>query len=139
MYWEDISPEEEEILIQEMAKLIWGYGMETAAIMFLETSKPIAYIGAQMGQAVLLPLLNFMGEVPLEKGDKYLRVLEKKDSLESLIQTLEYIAIHEELPPLKLSERMEQEEPEKTEELEESPSEEPENIKQKWWKKYFPF
>jgi hypothetical protein len=137
MNWEEISPEEEEVLIHEMAQHIWRYGMETAAIMFLETSKPIAYIGAQMGQAVLLPLLNFMGDVPLEKGDKYLKVLQKKDCLENLIQVLEYIAIHEELPPLKLSERIKPEE--KLDESQESKPDESEKAKQKWWKKFLPF
>ncbi len=137
MYWEEISPEEEEVLIHEMAQLIWGYGMETAAIMFLETSKPIAYIGAQMGQAVLLPLLNFMGDVPLEKGDKYLKVLQKKDCLENLIQVLEYIAIHEELPPLKLSERKKLEET--LDEPQDSTLDQSEKEDQKWWKKFLPF
>ena len=137
MYWEEISPEEEEVLIHEMAQLIWGYGMETAAIMFLETSKPIAYIGAQMGQAVLLPILNFMGDVPLEKGDKYLKVLQKKDCLENLIQVLEYIAIHEELPPLKLSERIIPDE--ELDESQESKPNESEKDEKKWWKKFLPF
>ncbi len=83
---DEIGPEEAEALLREMAKRIWGYGMETAAIMFLETSKPLAYIGAQMGQALLLPLLNFAGEVPLERGDKYLRVVQSRDNLENLIK-----------------------------------------------------
>ena len=137
MYWEEISPEEEEVLTHEMAQLIWGYGMETAAIMFLETSKPIAYIGAQMGQAVLLPILNFMGDVPLEKGDKYLKVIQKKDCLENLIQVLEYIAIHEELPPLKLSERIIPDE--ELDESQESKPNESEKDEKKWWKKFLPF
>lgn len=138
MYLEDeIGPEEEEALLREMAKGIWGIGMETAAIMFLETSKPIAYIGAQMGQAVLLPLLNFAGDVPMERGDKYLRVVQSKDNLEKLIQILEYIAIHEKLPEPEFSENR-KEDPE----AEISPEPEPEDkgeVERKGWKRFLPF
>lgn len=138
MYLEDeIGPEEEEALLREIAKRIWDYGMETAAIMFLETSKPIAYIGAQMGQAVLLPLLNFAGDVPFERGDKYLRIVQSKDNLEKLIQILEYIAIHEKLPEPEFSENKK-----KDPEVEISSEPEPEGKreeKRKGWKRFFPF
>ena len=138
MYLEDeIGPEEEEALLREMAKGIWGIGMETAAIMFLETSKPLAFIGAQMGQAVLLPLLNFAGDVPMERGDKYLRVVQSKDNLEKLIQILEYIAIHEKLPEPEFSENR-KEDPE----AEISPEPEPEDKgeeERKGWKRFLPF
>ena len=104
MFWDDeITPEEEEVLLHEIAKRIWEYGMESAAMLFLETSKPFAYIGAQMGQVVLLPFLNFLGDDPLFKGDKYIRVLQKHDNVDRLLNILEYISINGKLPEMKLT------------------------------------
>ena len=134
---DEIGPEEAEALLREIAKRIWDYGMETAAIMFLETSKPMAFIGAQMGQAVLLPLLNFAGDVAMEKGDKYLSVVQSKDNLEKLIQMLEFIAIHEKLPEPEFSENRKEDQ-----EAETSPDPEPEDKgeeERKGWKRFLPF
>ena len=133
---DEIGPEEAEALLREIAKRIWDYGMETAAIMFLETSKPMAFIGAQMGQAVLLPLLNFAGDVQMERGDKYLSVVQSKDNLEKLIQMLEYIAIHEKLPEPEFSENRKEDQ-----EVETSPDPEPEDKgeERKGWKRFLPF
>jgi len=134
---DEIGPEETEALLREIAKRIWDYGMETAAIMVLETSKPMAFIGAQMGQAVLLPLLNFAGDAPMEKGDKYLSVVQSKDNLEKLIQMLEYIAIHEKLPEPEFSENRKEDQ-----EAETSPDPEPEDKgeeERKGWKRFLPF
>lgn len=137
MFWDDeISPEEEEILIHEIAKRIWEYGMEAAAMLFLETSKPFAYIGAQMGQVVMLPFLNFMGDDPLYKGDKYLRVLQKHENVDRLLNILEYVAVNEKMPELELtnaqliSERPKQESEEETKK--------PDSEK-KGWRRFIPF
>lgn len=137
MFWdEEISPEEEEIIIHEVAKRIFDYGMETAAMLFIETSKPFATIGAQMGQVVLLPFLNFLGDDPLYRGDKYMKVLQKHDNVDKLLDVLEYISIHEKLPPLKLSDaQLISEKPK-----EEPPKDESEpKDKKTGWRKYLPF
>ncbi len=137
MFWDDeITPEEEEILIHEIAQRIWGYGMESAAMLFLETSKPFAYIGAQMGQVVMLPFLNFLGDDPLTQGDKYMRVLQKHDNVDRLLDVLEYVSVHEKLPELKLtnaqliSERPPEEPPEEEEKA---------VTEKKGWRRFIPF
>ncbi len=137
MFWDDeITPEEEEILIHEIAKRIWGYGMESAAMLFLETSKPFAYIGAQMGQVVMLPFLNFLGDDPLYKGDKYMRVLQKHDNVDRLLDVLEYVSIHEKMPDLKLTDAqlISERPPEEPPEEEEKPASE-----KKGWRRFIPF
>ena len=137
MFWDDeITPEEEEILIHEIAKRIWGYGMESAAMLFLETSKPFAYIGAQMGQVVMLPFLNFLGDDPLYKGDKYMRVLQKHDNVDRLLDVLEYVSIHEKMPDLKLTDAqlISERPPEEPPEEEEKPAPE-----KKGWRRFIPF
>ena len=137
MFWDyEITPEEEEVLLHEIAKRVWEYGMEAAAMLFLETSKPFAYIGAQMGQVVLLPFLNFLGDDPLYKGDKYIRVLQKHDNVDRLLDILEFISVHEKLPELKLS---------NAQLISDKPPEEPEVIEEeerpekKGWRRFIPF
>ena len=136
MFWdEEITPEEEEILIHEIAKRIWEYGMESAAMLFLETSKPFAYIGAQMGQVVMLPFLNFLGEDPLYKGDKYLRVLQKHENVDRLLNILEYVAVNEKMPDLKLTDAQLISERPKPE----PPKEDDKVPEKKGWRRFIPF
>ena len=137
MFWDDeITPEEEEVLLHEIAKRIWEYGMESAAMLFLETSKPFAYIGAQMGQVVLLPFLNFLGDDPLFKGDKYIRVLQKHDNVDRLLNILEYISVHEKLPEMKLTnaQLISDKPPEEPPVEEKDPASE-----KKGWRRFLPF
>jgi hypothetical protein len=137
LFWDDeITPEEEEVLLHEIAKRIWEYGMESAAMLFLETSKPFAYIGAQMGQVVLLPFLNFLGDDPLFKGDKYIRILQKHDNVDRLLDILEYISVHEKLPEMKLTNaQLISDKP-----TEEPPVEEKEpETEKKGWRRFIPF
>lgn len=137
MFWDDeITPEEEEILIHEIAKRIWEYGMEAAAMLFLETSKPFAYIGAQMGQVVMLPFLNFMGDDPLYKGDKYLRVLQKHENVDRLLNILEYVAVNEKMPDFELTNAQLISERPKEEPTEEEDEAVPEK---KGWRRFIPF
>ena len=141
MFWDDeITPEEEEVLLHEIAKRIYEYGMETAAMLFLETSKPFAYIGAQMGQVVLLSFLNFMGDDPLYKGDKYMRVLQKHDNVDRLLDILEYISIHDKLPALKLSDaQLISERPREEPEQKTIPKNEEVDKERKGWRRFLPF
>lgn len=138
MFWDnEITPEEEEIILHEIAKRIFDYGMETAAMLFLETSKPFANIGAQFGQVALLPFLNFMGDDPLYKGDKYMRVLQKHDNVDQLLDILEYISINEKLPPLTLTDS--QLISEKPKEEEEEPEDLEPKPKKTGWRRFLPF
>ena len=77
MFWdEEIKPEEEEEIIEWVAQQLYRYGMETAAIMFLESLKPISRYGSSMGQMFVSPLLPFLGDNLMIKGDKALRFFE---------------------------------------------------------------
>ena len=50
MYWDiNVTSEDEEEMIQKIAHKIHEYGMDMAAILMIESVKPLSYIGAQMG------------------------------------------------------------------------------------------
>ncbi len=93
MFWdEEVKPEETEEIIEWMALELYKYGMETAAIMFLESLKPISRYGSSMGQMFLGPLLPFFGDNIMMKGEKAFKVFEEDANVEKLIQRLEDLA-----------------------------------------------
>ena len=129
MFWdEEITPEDEDEIIEWVALQLYKYGMETAAIMFLESLKPISRYGSSMGQMFVSPLLPFLGDNVMMKGDKAMRVFEDTQNVERLIQRLEDLAVN--------GLDSEQEIKQEPESLENKEASEDEN---KGWRKYLPF
>jgi hypothetical protein len=87
-----LTPEEEEEIINKVAKTIHVYGMETAAILMLETVKPLTYIGGQFGRFYLFPFLPAFGDTFYQQSEKIITVFEKRENVEKLIKRLEEIA-----------------------------------------------
>ena len=92
---EELTPEEEDEIIEWIAQQFYRYGLETAAIMFLESLKPLSRVGSSMGQVFLSPLLPILGDNLMFKGDKAMRVLQEDANVEKLIQRLEALASEE--------------------------------------------
>ena len=123
MFWdEDLTSEDVDDIVEWTAREIYRYGMETAAILFLESYKPMSRVGASMGQVFLFPLLPLFGDSAIVKGDKFFRTFQEHENVEKLIQRLEDMAAHGIEPK------------EKKEETEEKPIQE-----KKGWRKYLPF
>ena len=87
--YEDVTKEEEEKIIQEVAEKIHKYKMEAPAIMFLETSEPIAFIGGELGRYYLMPILPALQESLGLTADRILQVFEKRENVEKLVKLLE--------------------------------------------------
>ena len=85
----EITPEEEEAYIRKVAETIHRTGMDVVGILFLETVKPLSFIGTQMGRFFLAPFLPALGEKIEMGGEKLLQVFEKHDNVEKLISMLE--------------------------------------------------
>lgn len=77
------------------AEKIHKYGMDVAAILMLESVKPLAYIGGQMGRFFVSPFLPALGETIGQGGEKFFGVFEKRDNVEKLIKLLEKMAKEE--------------------------------------------
>lgn len=138
MYWDlEVTSEEEELIIHQAAKKIHDFGMETAAILFLESAKPLAYIGGQMGRFFVTPYLPALGEEIGITGEKLMRVFEKRENVEKLITILEEMARGEYEKPEELKKLEEEREEMSGDESSETPEEG--KKKEKWWKKYLPF
>jgi hypothetical protein len=133
MFWdEELTPEDVDEVIEWTAREIYRYGMETAAILFLESFKPMSRVGASMGQVFLFPLLPLFGDNAIVKGDHFFQTFQEHENVEKLIQRLEDIAAHGIEPKEKKTDTKEKKEDE--EETEEKPVQE-----KKGWRKYLPF
>jgi len=85
----EVTPEEEEEIIKRVADKINGYGMNEAAIMLLQTFKPMAFLGGQTGRFFISPLLYGLGEKISIGAEKLFIVFENRDNVEKLIKRLE--------------------------------------------------
>ncbi len=91
----ELTPEEEEEIIKRVAEKISEYGMNAAAVMLLQTFKPMAYISGQMGRFFISPLLYGLGDRVSIGAEKLFMVFENRDNLEKLIRLLEQKAEEE--------------------------------------------
>ena len=85
----DLSSEERDQLIENLARKIVDRKLETPAILFLEMHKPVAFLGSQAllaASPILAPLFG------LEGPEKYSRLLGSIDNVEMLIQKIEDLA-----------------------------------------------
>lgn len=96
MYYDDpLSEEEEEQIIDELANYIHKKGLETAAILFLESSKPFSRLGGGMSRLFISPFLPIFGDEGDIFGQKMIRLLEKRKNIEKLIQKIEKLKMSE--------------------------------------------
>jgi dihydrodipicolinate synthase/N-acetylneuraminate lyase len=86
-FWtEELTPEEEEKLLDKAAESISKRGLIAPAIMALELHKPLANVGAHAALAVSPFLIPFFGFSPV---NDYSRLMRKRENFERLIQKLE--------------------------------------------------
>lgn len=83
---EDIPESEQRALLEKVATWIVRRGLTTPAILFLETGKPLNFLGSQL----LIGLSPFIQAI--FKGDEYQKfalILEKDANVELLIELIE--------------------------------------------------
>ncbi|HUV34622.1 MAG TPA: hypothetical protein VMW22_06795 [Candidatus Desulfaltia sp.] len=101
--WGDMELSEEEVdkVLHGAAKRIQIYGMETVAILTLESVKPMVYVGGELSRVVLAPFLPALGPQYNMLGEKLIYVFEDRKNIEKLIQILEQMTKGEYKPPVK--------------------------------------
>jgi hypothetical protein len=84
----ELTDEEEERLIDNIAKLVVDKGLEAPAIMFLEVAKPLSFVASQMAIVALWPLQSlFELEAP-----KYTALFMKKENVGRIIERIEQLS-----------------------------------------------
>lgn len=82
-YWDDLPPEEEDELIEKMARHIVKRKMGLMAQITLETLSPLTWLGAELGVTILGPYLEFFGV------DKVAALFRNRDNLRRLMDRIE--------------------------------------------------
>ncbi len=84
----ELTEEEEQKLIDNVAKLVVDKGLEAPAIMFLETTRPLSFIASQLAIVALGPL-QWLFETD---GPKYTSLFAKKENVSRIIEKIEELS-----------------------------------------------
>lgn len=142
MYYDvEITPETEAEYIEKVAQKIHEYEMETAAILLLESSKPLVWVGGEMGRFFITPFVPIISDKWGVTSEKFFLVFEKRENIEKLLKRVEQLAQEaddkkkEEKAARKKAaqEKAQANAPEGT-----SPSGEQPQTEKKGWRKYLP-
>lgn len=83
--FDDPTREESDEVIMSLADSIWKYDVDLAAILFLESSKPLSKVYGMMGRFIVAPFIPLVGETSM----KYLATFQDKQNIEKLIVEIE--------------------------------------------------
>jgi len=84
-----VTPKDEEEMISKTADKIQEYGMDLAAVLFLQSYKPLTYVGGQMGRFMIFPFFYMLGGNITQDAEKFFMIFENRDNVEKLIKLLE--------------------------------------------------
>lgn len=84
----ELTEEEEQKLINNIAKLVVDKGLEAPAIMFLEVTRPVSFIASQLAIVALGPL-QWLFEL---EGPKYTGLFMKKENVNRIIERIEELS-----------------------------------------------
>jgi len=101
MSWKELSPEEEDALIEKVAQKVVDMGIEFPATFLMGTVRPVAYMAGQFGRVYLEPIGFFLQGFPTE----YLALLEKSENLKKIMKRVEELT--EERDEIKRKEKRE--------------------------------
>ena len=119
MFWDEITPEEEEKMIKKAAEWVSKYDMELAVKLILGGVKPFSYLGGALGRFFLGPFVPFIGH----REDTFICTFEKKENIEKLLEILD------------AEKRKEEIEKKKKKEIEKKEK----GISDKGWRRFLPF
>lgn len=91
--WEDLSPEQEEELIEKLAQFFVKRGLGLIARMTLESGGNLTSLFAEFYMGVYGPYFDFMGV------DRYVAVLRRKSNSQRIIARIEALEKAGEKPP----------------------------------------
>ena len=92
----EITPEIEAEYIEKVAQKIHEQEMETAAILLLESSKPLVWVGGEMGRFFITPFVPIVSDKWGVTSEKFFLVFEKRENIEKLLKRLEALVEEDE-------------------------------------------
>ena len=93
MYYDvEVTPKDEKEFIEKVAQKVHEYEMETAAILLLESSKPLVWVGGEMGRFFISPFVPVISDKWGITSEKFFLIFEKRENIEKLLKRLEELA-----------------------------------------------
>ena len=136
----EITPEIEAEYIEKVAQKIHEQEMETAAILLLESSKPLVWVGGEMGRFFITPFVPIVSDKWGVTSEKFFLVFEKRENIEKLLKRLEALVEEDEDKKRAEKEARKKAAQEKANEAEFSSNTEGQPpAEKKGWRKYVPF
>lgn len=89
-YATELSPERAGYLIDKLANWVISHKLETPAVLFLESLKPLSFIGSQMWLMYGVPALGIV--LDERETSEYGLLFEDRENLEALIRKIETMA-----------------------------------------------
>jgi len=84
----ELTPGDEEKLIDNIAKTVVDYGLEAPAIVFLEVTRPLCFIASQLAIVVLGPL-QWLFQL---EGPRYTGLFMKRENVGRIIARIEELS-----------------------------------------------
>jgi len=81
----ELTAEEEAQMMDRIAAEVIKRRLETVAIMFLESIKPMSYVGSQLAMVFVGPFLAVFGDL----GVNYIKFFDKRENVEKLLLKIE--------------------------------------------------
>jgi len=89
-YATELSQERTGYLIDKLANWVISHKLETPAVLFLESLKPLSFIGSQMWLMYGVPALGIV--LDERETSEYGLLFEDRENLEALIRKIETLA-----------------------------------------------
>jgi len=89
-YATELAPERAEYLVDRLAQWVVNHRLETPAILFLETMKPLSFIGSQMWLMYGVPMLGIVADE--YQTSEFGLLFENRENVEALIKRIETLA-----------------------------------------------
>jgi hypothetical protein len=84
----DLTEEQEQKLINNIAKLVVDKGLEAPAIMFLETTRPLSFVASQLAIVALWPI-QWLFDMA---APRYTSLFMKKENVGRIIERIEELS-----------------------------------------------
>ena len=143
MYFDiEITPELESEYIEKVAQKIHEQGMDIAAILLLESSKPLIWVGGEMGRFFITPFVPIISDKWGVTSEKFFLVFEKRENIERVLKRLEQLTQEEDDTKKAEKAARKKEEQDKAQAKESeatSTSGKQLRTEKKWYRKYLPF
>jgi len=95
MYPRELTPEEEEELIEKISTTIVRSGLGTVALLYLESYKPLSFVGGQMTLFFLSPILPLLGKWG-QLGTDLMMLISKRENVDRIIERIRELMQEEE-------------------------------------------